>query len=197
MWRNRRFQFSKCSKIDALKIFKFFWHVYAHRAFFPSRSIRIRLNSPIPLRKVALSLYQCKKFYLNPTKDSYSQKSDQAFENTSEFQAAEIDSESVSSNVEIEGRIWPREETDQHRKFQETAVIQPLRVRRQLHSLRSLILSFIFHVADLKYDSIRTRADYWTDVQLVLSSLLIIVCTCTLCGDHKSFSIVEMIVTIK
>jgi len=60
MWRNRRFQFSKCSKIDALEIFKFFWHVYAHRAFFPSRSIPIHLNLPIPIHKVALLFYQCK-----------------------------------------------------------------------------------------------------------------------------------------
>lgn len=74
------------SKIVASEIYEFFWHVYAHRVFLPSRSVPIRLNSPIRIRKVALSLYQCKKFYLNP-KDSYSEKFDQAFENTSKFQA--------------------------------------------------------------------------------------------------------------
>jgi len=117
-------------------------------AFFfpPSRSIPIRLNSPIHIHKVALSLYQCKKFCLNPTKGFLSSKIWPSFQEY--LQAAEIDR--ISSNVEIEGSVV--EETDQHRKSRETAAIQPLRVPRQLHSLH--ILLFIFHVDVLKHDLI-------------------------------------------
>lgn len=125
--------------------------------FLPSRSIPIRLNSPIRIHKVALSLYQCKKFCLNPSKGFLSWKIWPTFQEY--LQAAEIDR--VSSNVEIEGSVV--EETDQHRKSRENHCNTTAAGSSTIALAASLILSFIFHVAVLKHDLIRV----YTHIELM------------------------------